>query len=60
VGNAPIINGLDGEGLSKRRFDVANETWQDLRNVDCLLRPKLKSLLSTAMLFSDSTRKELR
>jgi len=59
VGNAPIISGLDGQGFSKRWFEVAKETWEDVRNVDCLLGPQIQPLLSTAMLYSESTRKEL-
>lgn len=59
VGNAPIVNGLDREGFSKRWFDVARETWNDARNVDCLLGPKIQPVYSTAMLFSDSTRREV-
>ena len=59
VGNAPIISGLDGQGFSKRWFEVARETWEDVRNVDCLLGPQIQPLLSTAMLYSESTRKEL-
>ena len=59
VGNAPIISGLDGQGFSKRWFEVAKETWEDVRNVDCLLGPHIQPLLSTAMLYSESTRKEL-
>jgi hypothetical protein len=58
-GNAPIINGIDGQGFSKRWFSVANETWKDVRNVDCLLGPGLQPVYSTAMLFSQSTRDEL-
>lgn len=59
VGNAPIINGLDGEGFSKRWFRVADETWADVRNVDCLLGPQIQPVYSTAMLYSASTREEL-
>ena len=59
VGNAPIISGLDGQGFSKRWFAVAKETWEDVKNVDCLLGPNIDPLLSTAMLYSESTRKEL-
>lgn len=59
VGNAPIINGLDGEGFSKRWFQVAKETWENLRNVDCLLGPELQPLYSTVMLYSLSTRSNL-
>jgi len=59
VGNAPVISGLDGEGFSKRWFAVAKETWEDVRNIDCLLGPAIQPLLSTAMLYSESTRKEM-
>lgn len=59
VGNAPIISGLDGQGFSKRWFAVARETWEDIRNIDCLLGPNIDPLLSTGMLYSESTRKEL-
>jgi len=59
VGDAPIINGLDGQGFSKRWFAVADETWQDVRNVDCLLGPEIQPVLSTAMLYSASTREEM-
>ena len=58
VGNAPVIGGLDGEGFSKRWFDVARETWQDVRNVDSLLEGA-EPLLSTAVLYSEPTREEL-
>ncbi|MGH9345081.1 MAG: beta-galactosidase trimerization domain-containing protein, partial [Terriglobia bacterium] len=58
VGDAPIINGLDGEGFSKRWFHVADETWTDVRNVDCLLGPQIQPVYSTAMLYSASTREE--
>jgi len=59
VGNAPVIGGIDGQGFSKRWFAVAKETWEDVRNVDCLLGPQIQPLLSTAMLYSLSTRDEL-
>jgi hypothetical protein len=59
VGNAPLATGVDGEGFSKRWFAVAKETWEDVRNVDCLLGPEIQPLLSTAMLYSVSTRDEL-
>jgi hypothetical protein len=59
VGDAPIINALDGEGFSKRWFGVAGETWADVRNVDCLLGPRIQPVYSTAMLYSASTREEL-
>ena len=57
VGNAPVISGLDDQGFSKRWFAVAKETWQDVRNVDCLLGD-IQPVLSTAMLYSESTREE--
>jgi hypothetical protein len=59
VGNAPVVTGTDGQGFSHRWFAVAKETWQDVRNVDCLLGPEVQPLLSTAMLYSESTREEL-
>jgi hypothetical protein len=58
VGNAPIISGLDGQGFSKRWFQVAKETWEDVRNVDALLTG-LQPLYSTAMLYSAATGKQL-
>lgn len=58
VGNAPIIGGLDGKGFSTRWFATAKETWQDVRNVDALL-DGIHPVLSTAMLYSESTRVEL-
>ena len=58
VGNAPVVSGVDGQGFSNRWFAVAKNTWEDVRNVDCLLGPDLKPLLSTAMLYSELTRKE--
>jgi hypothetical protein len=58
VGNAPIIGGLDGQGFSKRWFQVATQTWQDVRNVDCLLEG-IEPLYSTASLYSAPTREEL-
>lgn len=58
VGNAPVIGGLDGQGFSKRWFEVAKETWADVRNVDHLLEG-IQPLYSTAMLYSESTREEL-
>jgi hypothetical protein len=59
VGNAPVVSGVDGQGFSNRWFAVAKNTWEDVRNVDCLLGPDLQPLLSTAMLYSELTRKEL-
>jgi len=58
VGNAPIISGLDGQGFSKRWFAVAKETWADISQVDYLLGG-VQPVLSTAMLYSDSTREAL-
>ncbi|HZP00247.1 MAG TPA: hypothetical protein VFD30_08125 [Terriglobia bacterium] len=58
VGNAPVIGGLDGQGFSKRWFQVAKEQWEDVRNVDCLLEG-IEPLYSTATLYSVSTREEL-
>jgi hypothetical protein len=57
VGNAPVVSGVDGQGFSKRWFAAAKETWQDVRNVDCLLED-ISPVLSTAMLYSESTREE--
>ncbi len=59
VGNAPVVGGIDGQGFSKRWFAVAKETWEDVKNVDCLLGPDLQPLSSVAMLYSESTRNEL-
>lgn len=58
VGNAPIVSGLDGQGFSKRWFQVAKETWEDVRNVDSLLQG-VQPLYSTGMLYSALTGKEL-
>ena len=58
VGNAPIVSDLDGHGFSKRWFAVAKETWEDVRNVDTLLKG-IQPILSTAMLYSVSTRDKL-
>ena len=55
VGNAPVVSDIDGEGFSKRWFNVAKETWGDVRNVDSLLEG-ITPILSTAMLYSVSTR----
>ncbi len=55
---APIVSGLDGQGFSKRLFQVAKETWEDVKNVDSLLQ-ELQPLSSTGMLYSGSTSKEL-
>ena len=58
VGNAGVLSGIDGQGFSHRWFAVAREAWADVRNVDCLLGPELKPLLSTAVLYSNLTRRE--
>lgn len=58
VGNAPIVGDLDGRGFSRRWFDVAKETWADVRNVDCLL-DGIEPVYSTAVLYSEPTREEL-
>jgi len=58
VGDAGVVSGVDGQGFSNRWFAVAKDTWADVRNVDCLLGPELKPVLSTAMLYSDLTRRE--
>jgi hypothetical protein len=58
VGNAPVIGGLDGQGFSTRWFQVAKETWQDVRNMDALL-DGAEPVLSAAVLYSNSTREEL-
>jgi hypothetical protein len=58
VGNAPIVSDLDGQGFSKRWFSVAKETWADVSQVDSLLEG-VRPVMSTAMLYSDSTREAL-
>lgn len=58
VGNAPVIGGLEGRGYSQRWFDVARETWADVRNVDCLLSG-VDPLYANAVLYSEATRAEL-
>jgi hypothetical protein len=58
VGNAGVLSGLDGQGFSNRWFSVAKEAWADVRNVDCLLGKDLEPLLSTAVLYSNLTRRE--
>ena len=58
VGNAPLVSGIEGQGFSTRWFGVAKDTWEDVRNVDCLLGPDLKPLLSTAVLYSELTRRQ--
>ena len=55
VGNAPIIGHLDGQGFSKRWFQVAAETWEDVRNVDAALEGATP-LTSAAALYSESMR----
>jgi hypothetical protein len=59
VGDAPVLSGIDGQGFSNRWFAVATDAWRDVKNVDCLLGPDLKPLLSTAVLYSEGTRREL-
>jgi hypothetical protein len=59
VGNAPVLGGLDRQGFSERWFDVAKVTWEDVKNVDRFLGPEIEPLMSTAMLYSESTRGEL-
>jgi hypothetical protein len=54
-----VVSGIDGKGFSQRWFAVAKETWEDVRNVDCLLGRECQPLLSIAMLYSESTRQEL-
>jgi hypothetical protein len=58
VGNAGVVSGVDGQGFSNRWFAVAKDAWADVRNVDCLLGPDIKPLLSTAVLYSDLARRE--
>jgi len=58
AGNAGVVSGIDGQGFSNRWFAVAKDAWADVRNVDYLLRPELKPLLSTAVLYSGLTRRE--
>ena len=58
VGNAGVVSGIDGQGFSNRWFSVAKSAWADVRNVDCLLGPDLRPLLSTAVLYSDLARHE--
>src|SRR5262249_3614013 len=58
VGNAPIVSGLDGQGFSKRWFQVATDTWEDVKNVDSLLQG-IQPVYSPGMLYSASTGREL-
>jgi hypothetical protein len=58
VGDAGVASGVDGQGFSNRWFAVARDAWADVMNVDCLLGPDLKPLLSTAVLYSDLARRE--
>ena len=58
VGNAGVVSGIDGQGFSNRWFAVADDAWADVRNVDYLLNSDLKPLTSTAVYYSDSTRKD--
>ena len=55
VGNAPIIGHLDGQGFSKRWFQAAAETWEDIRNVDVAMEGAVP-LTSTAALYSETMR----
>jgi hypothetical protein len=57
VGNSPVLSGIDGQGFSKRWFQVATEAFADLREVDCLM-PGVEPVCSTAVLYSESTRDE--
>ena len=57
VGNAPIIGHLDGQGFSKRWFEVATETWEDVRNVDAALEG-VSPVTSAAVLYSETMRLE--
>ncbi len=58
VGNAGVLGGLEGHGYSARWFEVAKETWQDVRHVDCLLQ-QVEPLYCSAALYSEATRGEL-
>jgi hypothetical protein len=58
VGNAAVIGGLEGRGYCQRWFDVAKETWEDVRNVDCMLSD-LEPVYGSAVLYSEATRAEL-
>ncbi len=58
VGNAPVVSDVDGQGFSKRWFNVAKETWGDVRNVDSLLEG-IQPVPGTAMLYSVATRSAL-
>ncbi len=58
AGDAGVLSGIDGQGFSNRWFSVATDAWKDVRNVDCLLGPDLKPLTSTAILYSDPTRRD--
>ena len=46
---------LDGQGFSKRWFQVAAETWEDVRNVDAALEG-VTPLASAAALYRETTR----
>ena len=52
VGNAPVVGDLDGHGFSRRWFEVAKETFEDVRNVDVLLEG-VEPVYSTAVLYSE-------
>ena len=58
VGNAGVVSGVEGRGFSNRWFAVAKQAWADARSVDCLLGPHLKPLLSSAVLYSNLSRRE--
>ena len=57
VGNAPVVGNLDGQGFSKRWFEVAAETWTDLHGVDAALEG-VTPVTSAAALYSESMRRE--
>jgi hypothetical protein len=59
VGNAGVITDVDGQGFSKQWFKVAKETWEDVRNVDCLLERLGQPVYSTACFYSEATRQHL-
>jgi hypothetical protein len=59
IGDAPLIPGLDGQGISKRFMGAAKESFEDVQKVDHLLEG-IEPVYSTAMLYSElSTRGEL-
>jgi len=59
VGNAGVLSDIDKVGYSKQWFKVAKETWQDTRNVDCLLERLKNPVYSTGVLYSEPTRQQL-